>query len=321
VIKVIGIDVGGTKVAAQMLGPDGLGEHQQQPTALDSAEQLLDQFADLVALAAAGGSFDGVGIGVPSVVRSATGEVASSVNIPLEHVELRKVLGERLGVPVFVDNDATVAALAEAHDDDLKLAVHNLVMLTIGTGFGGGIVIGGRIFRGASGGGGEVGHQLIALDVQDDIPMPSGKFPQRGSLESLGSGRALDHFTQAAAAAHPDSAIGKLAAAGKTVLGADAVQAAEAGCDVARTVVRRWAHAIGIGVANAINVFDPDEVVIGGGGAAAGKILIDYATEIADGYVHPGLRGHAKIRFAHFGASAGVLGAALLARQELEHAN
>jgi glucokinase len=319
--SVIGIDVGGTKVAAQMLGPDGLGEHQQQPTAMASTDELIDQFADLVTRAAGGGSYDAVGIGVPSVVRSATGEVVSSVNIPLAGVELRTVLGERLGVPVFVDNDATVAALAEAHDDDYALAVDNLVMLTIGTGVGGGVVIGGRIFRGATGGGAEVGHQLIALDVDDDVPMPSEHFPQLGSLESLGSGRALDHFTQAAAAAHPDSEIGKLAASGRTVMGADAVHAAENGCSVSMTVVRRWAHVIGIGIANAINVFDPDQVVIGGGGAAAGAILIDHATEIALGYVHPGLRGHATIRFAHFGPSAGVLGAALLARQELEHAH
>ncbi len=314
----IGIDVGGTKVAAQLLGPGGLGAHCQQPTALDSSDRLIDQFVELVSEAAAGAPYDAVGIGVPSVVRSATGEVASSVNIPLAGVQLRNELGEKLGVPVFVDNDATVAAFAEAHDDELRLVVNNLVMLTIGTGVGGGVVVDGRVFRGATGGAGEVGHQLIALDVEHDVPMPGPRLPQHGSLESLASGRALDHASQAAAVANPESALGRIARTGRPVLGADTVRVAAEGCEVARAVVRRWAHAIGIGIANAINVFDPDQVVIGGGGAAAGQVLLDYATEIATGYVHPGLRGHAKIRFAHFGTHAGVLGAALLARHELE---
>ncbi len=91
-------------------------------------------------------------------MRFETGEIAASTNIPLKGVPLRKVLGERLGVPVFVDNDATVAALAEAHDDDLNLVSRNLVMITVGTGIGGGVVIDGRIFRGGSGGAGELGH-------------------------------------------------------------------------------------------------------------------------------------------------------------------
>ena len=106
-----------------------------------------------------------VGIGVPSVVEFETGRVVSSVNIPLADVPLREVLGERLGVPVFVDNDATVAALAEAHDEELQLVARNLVMLTIGTGVGGGSVLGGRIYRGATGGAGELGHTLVGLDL------------------------------------------------------------------------------------------------------------------------------------------------------------
>lgn len=316
--NVVGIDVGGTKVAAQMLGQDGLGEHRQQPTELDSTDALIDQFVHLVDKAAGGASIDAVGIGVPSVVRFETGEVVSSVNIPLAGVELRNLLGERLGVPVYVDNDGAVAALAEAHDEELKLAVANLVMLTIGTGVGGGVVIGGHIFRGATGGAAELGHQLIALPADSDIPMAADKFPQAGSLESLGSGSALDRFAREAAAAHPDSGLGRIAAGDDEVSGKDAVQAANDGCEVAIGVVRRWAHAIGIGVANAINTFDPDEVVIGGGGAAAGQILLDHASEIAHGYVLTGLQGHAKIRFARFGAGAGVVGAALLARHELE---
>ena len=114
---------------------------------------------------ARGEHLDAVGIGVPSVVEFATGRVVSSVNIPLADVPLREVLGERLDVPVFVDNDATVAALAEAHDESLRLVARDLVMLTIGTGVGGGLVLGGQIYRGATGGAGELGHTIVGLDI------------------------------------------------------------------------------------------------------------------------------------------------------------
>jgi glucokinase len=315
---VIGIDVGGTKVAATLLGPDGMGEHRQQPTELDDGNALIDQLVAIVAEAADGAVYDAVGIGVPSIVRFETGEIAASTNIPLRGVPLRKVLGERLGVPVFVDNDATVAALAEAHDRQLRPASRNLVMITVGTGIGGGIVIDGRIFRGGSGGAGELGMTLIGLSCSPDVQASTEHFPQPGSLEALAAGTALDGFARAAAAAHPQSALGKLAAAGQRIVGADAVAAAVSGDQPATEAVTRWAHALGVGIANAINTFDPDEVVIGGGGASAGELLLDPAAQFAAGYVHPGLQGRAKIRLAHWGATAGVLGAALLAVHELE---
>ena len=317
--NVVGVDVGGTKVAATLLGADGMGEHLQRPTVLDSAEALIDQLVAIVGEVAGEGGCGAVGIGVPSIVRFATGEIAASTNIPLAGVPLRQVLGERLGVPVYVDNDATVAALAEAHDERMGLVARNLVMITVGTGIGGGVVIDGRIFRGGSGGAGELGMTLIGLACEPEMQAPSGNFPQPGSLESLASGTALDHLAQAAAHENPDSALGRLASGGQPVRGADAVAAARAGDEPAAAAVRRWAHALGVGIANAINTFDPDEVVIGGGGAAAGELLLETAAGFADGYVHPGLRGRASVRLARWGATAGVLGAALLAAHELEH--
>jgi glucokinase len=315
---VVGVDVGGTKVAATLLGPEGMGEHKQQQTKLDSGDALIDQLVEVVGEAAAGESYEAVGIGVPSIVRFETGEIAASTNIPLKGVALRKVLGERLGVPVFVDNDATVAALAEAHDDDLKPVAPNLVMITVGTGIGGGIVVDGRIFRGGSGGAGELGMTLIGLECEPDLKGATDHFPQPGSLEALSAGTALDHLARVAATRNPDSALGRLAASGRQIVGADAVAAAKDGDQPANAAVRRWAHALGVGIANAINTFDPDEVVIGGGGAAAGELLLGPAAEFAAGYVHPGLQGRARIRLAHWGATAGVLGAALLAVHESE---
>ena len=151
-----------------------LGESRIEPTrAIAAPTALIDQLVAMVDRRPAE-ELDGVGIGVPSVVEFETGRVVSSVNIPLADVPLREVLAERLGVPVFVDNDATVAALAEAHDEQLRLVAHDLVMLTVGTGVGGGLVLGGRIYRGATAAPASSGHTIIGLDLAGAVPAPMG---------------------------------------------------------------------------------------------------------------------------------------------------
>jgi glucokinase len=314
--SVIGVDLGGTKVAVATLQGRELGESLLQLTDRSGPAALINQVAAMVDLVRHDG-LDAVGIGVPSVVDFETGRVVSSVNVPLADVQLRHVLGERLGVPVFVDNDATVAALAEAHDEDLRLVAQNLVMLTIGTGVGGGLVLGGRIYRGATGGAGELGHTLVGLGLVGAVPAPVG-FPQPGSLEFVAAGHALDRLARQAAQDNPQSVLGRLRAEGRPVLGPEAVRAAQQGDRPATRMVEIWAERVGIGVANAINTFDPDEVVIGGGAAQAGELLLRPATRIAQGYVLPGLGKRTTIRLARHGVRAGVLGAALLASHELE---
>jgi glucokinase len=316
--EVIGVDLGGTKVAVAILRGRDLGESAIEPTQRSGTEALMDQLVRMIQDARSP-DLAGVGIGVPSVVEFETGRVVSSVNVPLADVPLRAALGDRLGVPVFVDNDATVAALAEAHDDELRMVARDLVMITVGTGVGGGLVLGGRIYRGATGGAGELGHTITALDLQDPVPTPT-RFPQPGSLESLAAGHALDRLAARCADRHPDSELARLRAAGKPVLGADAVRAAQAGDEAAAEAVRLWGERVGIGVANAINTFDPEEVVIGGGAARAGELLLEPARRIAAGYVLPGLGKRTKIRLARHGVGAGVLGAALLAIHELQAA-
>jgi glucokinase len=319
VSSVIGVDLGGTKVVVACLRGREMGDSVLEATDRSASGALIDQLVALVDRIRPD-DLAGVGIGVPSVVEFATGRVVSSVNIPLVDVPLRKVLGERLGVPVFVDNDATVAALAEAHDSELRLVARNLVMLTVGTGVGGGIVLGGRIYRGATGGAGELGHTIVGLSLDGDarVPAPSERFPQPISLEYAASGHGLDRLAARAADQVPDSALGKLRASGTPVLGADAVEAAHAGDAAAMEIVEIWAERVGIGIANAINTFDPDEVVIGGGAARAGELLLEPARRVALGYVVPGLGGRTNIRLAWHGVRAGVLGAALLAAQEVE---
>src|SRR5436305_4608485 len=161
--RLVGVDVGGTKVAVAVL-EDGTNLHpaKVRPTEKGSPEALVDQLEEAIRenLPA-----DAVGIGIPSVVEFARGRARSSVNIPLENVPLRDILTKRLGIPVFVDNDATVAAVAEAHGPDGTVDVRHLVMLTVGTGVGGGIVIDGRVYRGATGAAAELGHFIIGASL------------------------------------------------------------------------------------------------------------------------------------------------------------
>jgi glucokinase len=315
-VSYVGVDLGGTKVAVAALDGAVLGQSLLQPTDSSGSDALIDQIARMVSTAK-GDELEAVGVGVPSVVEFDTGRVVSSVNVPLADVPLRQVLSERIGVPVFVDNDATVAALAEAHDQHLRLVAHDLVMITVGTGVGGGLVLGGQIYRGATGAAGELGHTIVGLDLTGAVPAPRQAFPQPGSLESAAAGQALDRLAAADALLHPDSALGRIRAEGGPVLGADAVQAAEEGDAAAARMVEVWGQRVGIGVANAINTFDPEEVVIGGGAARAGQLLLEPARRVARGYVLPGLGKRCKIRLARHGVGAGVLGAALLAEQEL----
>ena len=317
--SVIGVDLGGTKIAAAALTDSDLSESTLQPTQLSSQDALIDQVVRIVD-DLRGDRLDAVGVGVPSIVEFETGRVVSSANVPLTDVPLREVLGERVGVPVFVDNDATVAALAEAHDDQLQMVARDLVMITIGTGVGGGLVLGGRIYRGATGGAGELGHTMIGLDLTRPVP-PADRFPQQGSLEHATAGLALDVLVCEAAVREPESALGRLRAEGKRVAGPEAVMAAQDGDPTAGRVIGLWAQRVGMGVANVINTFDPEEVVIGGGAAQAGDLLLDPARRTAAGYVLPGLGKRTTIRLARHGVRAGVLGAALLAVHELADAD
>jgi glucokinase len=313
--QLIGVDVGGTKVAVATLENGHLSDPVVQPTQAESAGDLLGEVIAAIGSARGQGTA-GIGIGVPSVVEFATGRVQSSINLHLADLDLRGVLETRLELPVFVDNDATVAALDEAFDDDGRALVQNLVMFTVGTGIGGGLVLGGRVYRGATGAAGELGHTLIGIGLADGAPQP-GKFPQPGSLESLAAGRELDRLAVKAAAGSPSSALGKLSASGEHIDGHDAVQAAKAGDPESIHLLRILGERLGVGIANAINTFDPDVVAIGGGVSTAGDLLLGPASEAARRYTLPGVGGRTEIRLARHGQEAGVRGAALLAGLEL----
>src|SRR5690242_17677489 len=294
--RVIGVDVGGTKVATASLQDGVLGEVRTRPTEKESPDALVDQLVEAIEEY---GDADAVGLGIPSVIDAHRGMAMSSVNIPLQHVPLRDILGRRLDIPVHVDNDASVAALAEAHSEQGELLAQSVVMFTVGTGIGGGIVLGGRIYRGATSSAAEFGHWILFADATDGAPKPEG-FPQPGSIEREASGGALDH----------------LAAARGLGDGRGAVEAAERGNGDAIECLRIVGERLGLAIANALNTFDPELVVIGGGVSTAGAFLLRPARQVAQEFTMRGLGTKTEIRIARYGVHAGVRGAALLALTE-----
>lgn len=313
----IGVDLGGTKISVAVMRQGTLQEPSVTPTDSSSQDALIDQLEG--AVEAARGRCEeqpiAVGVGVPSVVEFPSGRVRSSVNIPLQDVALGELLSERLGVDVYVDNDANCAALAEAHDLDGHLECAQLVMFTVGTGVGGGIIIDGRPYRGASGAAGELGHMIIGLDLSERVP-GDGSFPRAGSLEALASGRTLDQLARRSASEHPDSALGRAAAAGLRADGRALTQSARDGDRDALADLALLGERLGVGIANVINIFDPQVVAIGGGVSAAHELLVDHARESALRFVLPGVGTQTEIRPARSGEQAGVRGATLLAAQE-----
>lgn len=311
----VGIDLGGTKVAVSTLRNGRFTDSKSVETDTSNADALMAELVDLVRREEAD-DVRAVGIGVPGAVDFATGTSMSGVNVPIRGVAVRDVLGEMLGLPVYVDNDGNVAALAEAWEAG-AIAVRNLVMLTLGTGVGGGLVLDGRIYRGSTGAAAELGHTIVGLDLAGGAPR-SSSFPQSGSLESLASGSALDLLAVEAADRHPESALGKLKRRGVDVSGRDAVNCANGGDPVSIGILRVLGERLGIGIANAINTFDPDVVAIGGGVSSAGALVLDPAREVARGYVLAGAGSKTVVRVARHGEEAGVRGAALMAQIEYE---
>jgi glucokinase len=309
----IGLDVGGTKIATAVLEAGRFRMFDPVPTRTDSAEQLVEQiFAEIDRHLTE--SARAVTVGLPSVIDSQTGSVIHSVNLPLRDYPLRAALSARCGVLVYIENDASCAALAEAQVAG-QVVSENLVMFTIGTGVGGGLVLGGKLYRGATSAV-EVGHTIIGLELRDGAPADPGAFPQAGSLETLASGRALDRLALESARANPESFLGERLARGDEITGHDAVAGARDGDVHCRAVLRVLGERLGIGIANAINMFDPDEVVIGGGVSLAGDLLLVPAERTARRHTVPGLGLKTKIRVARHGPHAGVIGAATVAAQE-----
>jgi glucokinase len=312
-METIGVDLGGTKALVGVLdGTEVLYESREASTG-QTEDELVELLVREVSEARdARPQAKAVGLGIPATMDHDRGVAVSAVNLPLSDLPIRDLISERVGLPVFVDNDGNVAALAE-YLYGAAQGKPNTVMLTVGTGIGGGLVLGGEIYRGASGAGAELGHTVI----QADGPPCQGNCPNHGCVEALASGTALGREGHAAAESAPDSALGKLLAAGEKVDGTAVTKAAIAGDETAIGVFELIGGRLGVACSSFANIFQPDAIVVGGGVIAAGDLLLEPARrELRGRALNP--MNKTPILEATIGNNAGMIGAAALARVDLE---
>ena len=308
--RVIGVDAGGTKLLVGVVDED-LGVHGRVRSlwrGRDRDEVMETMAAAVEDALEAAPEAEAVGFGIPSLVDVRSGVSLSSVHLPLEGVPFRDAMSERLGLPVWVDNDANAALVAE-HRHGAARGADDVVMLTLGTGIGGGLLLDGRVYRGSAGAGGELGHMVVDIDG----PECFDECPGRGCLEALVSGRALARDGLAAARQAPGSRLGRALSEGVEITGALVTEAALAGDAGAREVVDAAGRSLGAGLTGLVNAFNPEVVVVGGGVMAAGNLLLAPAREVVAARALRPSRERVRIVAAGLGEEAGMLGAAALA--------
>jgi glucokinase len=309
--RVIGVDLGGTKLLAGAVDA-GLEVHHRAQRTVAGLDQsaLLDTTVDAVneARAAAGADVAAVGFGIPSLIDQRTGTAVVAVNLDLLDVPFRDIMAERLGLPVFVDNDGNVAALAE-HRAGAARGASEVVVLTIGTGIGGGLILRGEPYRGAIGSGAELGHTVIDMDG----PRCQGNCPNYGCVESLASGTALAREARRIASERPDSGLGRALTAGRELAGPLVTELAHDGDAAAIDTLALIGERLGVAIASFVNIFNPQVVVVGGGVIAAGELLLGPAREVVARRALRPSRDEVRIVAARFGVEAGMIGAAALA--------
>jgi glucokinase len=297
--RVIGVDVGGTKILAGVVDPQGrIGHRRERTTDVTSQDELIEEIGS-AAEELLDDSVEAVGFGLPSRVDQESGRVDGSVNVPLANVALRELLSNRLGLPVAIENDGNAAALAE-HRVGAGQGAKTMVMLTLGTGVGGGLILGGKPYRGWFGAGAEIGHMVI---VHDGVPCRCGGL---GHLESYVSGKAADELAREAF--------------GPAVDAHRLVRLATEGDAQAIELLTGIGEKLGSGIASLVNIFNPELIVIGGGFAAAGDFLFVPAQRVADREVLASIRDSYRVARAELGTSAGLIGAAMVAFEAHESA-
>jgi glucokinase len=297
---VIGVDLGGTKILSGLVNRDGEVERRYEiPTPVESEEALLaglDEAVDAVRDESVGA----VGFGIPSTIDQRTGRAIWSANIPLANLPFRDRMTERWKLPCGIDNDANAATIAEWRIGAGR-GSDDVAMLTLGTGLGGGLILGGRPYRGSMGGGVELGHMTI---VHEGRPC-QGNCTGRGHLEP--------YVTGLAATIAAREAFGPAADAHRVV------RLANEGDETAIGILAEIGHYLGSAIGTLVNIFVPEVVVIGGGfGTAAWKYLVEPAREIAAREaLEPG-RSLLRIVPAELGTAAGLIGAGFVAWEALE---
>ncbi|HUW45104.1 MAG TPA: ROK family protein [Dehalococcoidia bacterium] len=316
---ILGVDLGGTKILTAVINSQGKmlsRDHSITPaqkgheaviqSILESAHRALEQanfeISELTA----------VGVGAPGLSNPETGILFTSPHLPgWRDVPLRDIMQERLGKKTFLTNDANAAALGEFYFGAAR-GVRNFIYITLSTGIGGGIVIDGKIYNGAIGTAGEVGHMTI------DAEGPICNCGNRGCWETLASGTALAREARHRIKEGVRTSILEYAEGDVEKVTAQVIHsAAEQGDSLAKELIARTGYYVGVGLANLINIFNPELIVIGGGLSNIGDMLLEPAFKVA------GERAYAEafqaVRFAsaELGRNSGVLGAAAFALQEM----
>jgi glucokinase len=297
--RTIGVDVGGTKIAAGIVDREGrIGPRLERPTPTGSREDLLAEMDEMVE-DLRDEHVGAIGFGLPSTIDQRSGRAISSVHIPLADLDFRDRMRERFSLPVGIDNDANAATLAEWQIGAGR-GTSYMVMLTLGTGIGGGLVLDGKMYRGAVGAAAELGHMVLMYGGE-----PCGGTCQgHGHFEQLASGRAADRAAR--------EILGEASGA------RELVAAAREGNDAALEAMHEIGRRLGAGIGSLVNVFDPELVVLGGGFSSALDLLLDSAREVVEQEALPPGRTSTRIVPAELGNDAGLIGAGLVGFEALD---
>ena len=306
-MNAIGVDVGGTKIAAAVVTPEGEILNEVRYPSSGPKERLLSSMARSVNEVRDGFEVGGICLAVPGTVSAEENKIIDAPNLhAIENIPLKDELEERTGLTTTVENDANAAAWGEFRFG-AGSEVSHLIFITLGTGVGGGVISHGVLLRGAQGAGGEMGHITIQATG------PRCGCGNHGCLEAMASGTAIARRAREVASEKPDSALGQLAVE-RAVLGEDVAGLARQGDEAAISVLRETGVWLGIGLAGFVNIFNPEVIAIGGGAARAGDLILDAARhEVRLRAMSPS-RNLVEIKEATLGAESGVLGAAALAR-------
>ncbi len=291
---VIGLDVGGTKILSGHVDRDGnvLSEHEVPSP--DGSEEGVLAALDAAVEALLDDRVVAIGYGIPANLERGTGRILYAMNLPLDDVDLVSRARERFGLPAGIENDASAATLAEWRRGAGR-GTQNLVMLTLGTGVGGGVVTDGRLFRGWA----ELGH-LVMREGGEECTCGG-----RGHLETLASGSAGDRAAQELYGSDADARV--------------LVERAKAGDGAAREALARIGGSLGAAIASLANIFDPELVVVGGGfGAAAGDLVLEPARAAVRREAIRPARTALRVVPAELGSEAGLVGAGLVAFEALD---
>ncbi|MER7791499.1 ROK family glucokinase [Streptomyces sp. NPDC097640] len=308
----IGVDIGGTKIAAGVVDEEGSILETSKVSTPPTPEGVVDAIADAVRTVSAGHDIEAVGIGAAGYVDDKRATVIFAPNINWRHEALKDKVEQRVGLPVVVENDANAAAWGEyrfgagqGHDD--------VVCITLGTGLGGGIIIGGKLHRGRFGVAAEFGHVRV---VPDGLLCGCGS---QGCWEQYASGRALVRYAKQRANATPENAAVLLGLGDGTpegIQGKHISDAARQGDAVAIDSFRELARWAGAGLADLASLFDPSAFIVGGGVSDEGDLVLEpIRKSFRRWLVGNQWRPHAQVLAAQLGGKAGLVGAADLARQ------